>query len=230
MNNPQIQGIGMTSQRTRSRLVERLRSQNITDEKVLRAIGNAPRHLFIDEAMSHRAYEDTALPIGLGQTISQPFIVALMTQALLEATATIETDFRSGKILEIGTGCGYQSLILAQLFPQVFSIERIYALQKKATQRLRDLKVFNVNFLHGDGWNGWEGQGPYDAIIVTAAANSLPEKLIEQLIPGGSLVIPVGEPGQPHELYLYTKKDNSLTKKKMADVRFVPLISGPIEQ
>ena len=178
-------GIGMTSARTRDRLVQRLRDQGIRDEAVLEQIRNVPRHLFVDEALASRAYEDTALPIGLGQTISQPYVVARMSEALLDG-------FKGEKVLEVGTGCGYQTAVLAKLVKKIFTIERIPELLRRARQRLRELDVYNVQFKPGDGWEGWPKYGPYDGIIVTAAPDEIPEKLLQQLAPGGRLIIPVG--------------------------------------
>ena len=189
--NPAIRGIGMTSARTRDRLVERLKAQGIRSSEVLEQIRAVPRHLFVDEALASRAYEDTALPIGLGQTISQPFVVARMTEALL---ADAEGDLR---VLEIGTGCGYQTAVLAPLVKQVFSVERIPELHARARQRLRDLDIYNVQLRRGDGWLGWPKYGPYDRILVAAAADELPPKLLEQLAPGGTLLMPLGPCGAP---------------------------------
>ena len=179
------QGIGMTSARTRDRLVQRLVDQGIRSEAVLNQIRRVPRHLFIDEALASRAYEDTALPIGLGQTISQPFVVARMTEALLDG-------FEGETVLEIGTGCGYQTAVLSPLVKKIYTVERLRELLKKTRQRLRDLDIYNVQFRPGDGWEGWPKYGPYDGIIVTAAASELPQKLLQQLAPGGRLIIPVG--------------------------------------
>ncbi|MDH3849225.1 MAG: protein-L-isoaspartate(D-aspartate) O-methyltransferase, partial [Gammaproteobacteria bacterium] len=183
-----IAGIGMTSARTRDRLVERLRAHGIRSEAVLNQIRNVPRHLFVDEALASRAYEDTALPIGRGQTISQPYVVAKMTEALLDG-------FEGEKVLEIGTGCGYQTAVLASLVKKIYSVERIPELLRRAKQRLRDLDIYNVQFRPGDGWEGWPKYALYDGIIVAAAASVVPEKLLDQLAPGGRLVMPVGAPG-----------------------------------
>jgi len=184
------QGIGMTSARTRERLVQRLRAEGISQSEILERMRSVPRHLFVDEALSSRAYEDNALPIGQGQTISQPYIVALMTQALLD-------DGEGGlrqlhKVLEIGTGCGYQTAVLAPFVRQLFSIERIAPLLSDARERLRTLKVGNVRFRNDDGYGGWPGQAPFDGIIVTAAPEEVPATLLSQLAPGGRLVLPVG--------------------------------------
>jgi protein-L-isoaspartate(D-aspartate) O-methyltransferase len=212
------QGIGMTSKRTRDRLVQRLRDQGIRSAAVLEQIRNVPRHLFVDEALASRAYEDTALPIGLGQTISQPYVVACMTEALLDG-------FEGESVLEIGTGCGYQTAILAPLVKKIYTVERIPELLRKTRQRLRDLDIYNVQFRPGDGWLGWPKYGPYDGIIVTAAADEIPEKLLEQLAPGGRIVIPVGPPGR-QELMKVTKKSDHYEQVSLGLVSFVPLVHG----
>jgi protein-L-isoaspartate(D-aspartate) O-methyltransferase len=212
------QGIGMTSARTRDRLVQRLRDHGIRSEAVLEQIRNVPRHLFVDEALASRAYEDTALPIGLGQTISQPWVVARMTEALLEAGPC-------EKVLEIGTGCGYQTAVLAPLVKKVYSVERIPELLRKTRQRLRELDIYNVQFRPGDGWEGWPKYAPYDGIIVTAAAPKIPEKLLEQLAPGGRMVIPVGPTGF-QDLLLVTRRDGHFEEVSLGAVSFVPLVPG----
>ena len=212
------QGIGMTSARTRDRLVQRLRDQGIRSEEVLTQIRNVPRHLFVDEALASRAYEDTALPIGLGQTISQPFVVAKMTEALL-------TDFDGDTVLEIGTGCGYQTAVMSPLVKKIYTVERIPELLRKTRQRLRDLDIYNVQFRPGDGWEGWPKYAPYDGIIVTAAANRLPEKLLQQLGSGGRMVIPVGDPGY-QELTLVTRMNDHFEQVSLGGVSFVPLVPG----
>jgi protein-L-isoaspartate(D-aspartate) O-methyltransferase len=211
-------GIGMTSARTRDRLVQRLRDQGIRHEGVLAQIRNVPRHLFVDEALASRAYEDTALPIGHGQTISQPYVVARMTEALLDG-------LRGDSVLEIGTGCGYQTAVLAPLVKQVHSVERLRELLSKARQRLRALDIYNVQFRPGDGWEGWPKYAPYDGIIVAAAARVLPEKLLDQLAPGGRLVMPVGPPGR-QELTLVTRRDDHFEQVSLGPVSFVPLVQG----
>jgi protein-L-isoaspartate(D-aspartate) O-methyltransferase len=212
------QGIGMTSARTRDRLVQRLRDHGIRSEAVLEQIRNVPRHLFVDEALASRAYEDTALPIGLGQTISQPWVVARMTEALLES-GPCDT------VLEIGTGCGYQTAVLAPLVKKVYSVERIPELLRKTRQRLRELDIYNVQFRPGDGWEGWPKYAPYDGIIVTAAAPTIPEKLLEQLAPGGRMVIPVGPTGF-QDLLLVMRKDSHFEEVSLGAVSFVPLVPG----
>lgn len=212
------QGIGMTSARTRERLVGRLRSNGITDELVLERIRTVPRHLFVDEALASRAYEDTALPIGFGQTISQPYVVARMTSALIEETSL-------NRVLEIGTGCGYQTAILAGLVKEVFSIERIRPLLQKARTRIRSLDIYNVTLRHGDGWKGWKSKAPFDGILVAAAPRTIPEELMMQLADGGRLLIPVGPPGQ-QRLLRVTRKGDSFEQELLDYVSFVPLVDG----
>ncbi|MBT8101081.1 MAG: protein-L-isoaspartate(D-aspartate) O-methyltransferase [Gammaproteobacteria bacterium] len=211
-------GIGMTSARTRDRLVERLKAQGIRSRDVLNQIRNVPRHLFVDEALASRAYEDTALPIGHGQTISQPFVVARMTEALL-------ADFEGETVLEIGTGCGYQTAILSPLVKKIYSVERINDLLRKTRQRLRDLDIYNVQFRPGDGWEGWPKYAPYDGIIVAAAAPEIPQKLLDQLAPAGRLVIPVGPPGR-QELTMVIRHDDHFEQVSLGAVSFVPLVPG----
>jgi len=213
-------GIGMTSQRTRDRMLNRLREQGIKDEVVLSAIGSIPRHIFVDEALSIRAYEDVSLPIGFGQTISQPYIVARMSE-LLRNGQSIE------KALEIGTGCGYQTAVLSKLAKEVYSVERIRPLVLKARDHLRQLKCINVKLDHADGNMGLAQLAPFDAIIVTAAASHIPQELLTQLAIGGRLVIPVGTDEQI--LYLverHTQKDYRHTK--LEAVKFVPLLGGTL--
>ena len=214
-----IDGIGMTSLRTRERLVTRLIDQGIQRIDVLDAIRSTPRHLFIDEAMSHRAYEDVALPIGFNQTISQPYIVARMTEVILNAAP------ENAVILEIGTGCGYQSAILAGSVKHVYSIERIRPLLERTRNRLRELRIRNVSVKCEDGNLGWPQHAPFDCIITTAAASEVPPALLDQLAEGGVLVIPVG--GRDHqELKLYRKKDGQIEEETLELVRFVPLLNG----
>lgn len=213
-----IQGIGMTSLRTRERLVQRLREEGIRNPTVLDAIRNTPRHLFVDEALSSRAYEDTALPIGLGQTISQPYIVARMTEAIL-------ADGVPEKVLEIGTGSGYQAAILAQLMPEVYSIERIAALLPKARQRMRLLELRNVRFKHGDGSVGWPSNAPYQAIMLTAAPEQIPQALFEQLALGGRMVAPLGPRGE-QALMLFKRTPEGIEQTELERVSFVPLLGG----
>ena len=211
-------GIGMTSRRTRGRLVERLRAEGIRDERVLDAIREVPRHIFVDEALSSRAYEDTALPIGAGQTISQPYVVARMTEALVAGGYL-------NRVLEIGTGCGYQTAILARFAAEVYSIERIQSLLSQARQRMHDLKIDNVRMRHGDGEKGWPEHAPYDGILVAAAPASVPSALIDQLGDGGRLVIPLGH-GGAQDLKLITREGDQLEEQILERVAFVPMVSG----
>lgn len=217
--HPGLRGIGMTSARTRDRLVQRLAEQGIRNARVLEQIRNVPRHLFVDEALSSRAYEDTALPIGLGQTISQPYVVARMTESLLEGA-----DSRQ-RVLEIGTGCGYQTAVLAPLVKEIFTVERIPELLRKSRQRLRDLDIYNVRFRLGDGWQGWNKYAPYDGIVVAAAASELPPILLEQLAPGGCLVMPVGPSGRQN-LTRITRLSDRFEEESLGAVSFVPLVQG----
>ncbi len=217
MNNFQLSGIGMTSERTRDRLVQRLREQGISDERVLEVMRSTPRHIFLDEALSHRAYEDCALPIGYEQTLSQPYIVARMTELLL-------ADGVPEKVLEIGTGSGYQTAILAQLVPQVFTVERIRPLQEKARQRMRMLKLRNINYRHADGYAGWSSAAPFQAILASAAPVDIPARFIEQLAVDGLLVLPVGNNAQ--QLQLVRKKSTGIETTSIEAVRFVPLKAG----
>ena len=222
MNSIRLKGIGMTSQRTRGRLVQRLQDEGISNQSVLNVMGSTPRHLFVDEALSHRAYEDTALPIGGGQTISQPYIVARMTEILLESGPC-------NRALEIGTGSGFQTAILAQLMDNVFSIERIRALQEKARKQLVALGALNIQYRYGDGGEGWPEKGPFDCIIVTAAAPSLPQALLSQLTDGGRMVIPVGASNGEQHLYLIQRVGDDYEKHVLEAVKFVPLLGGPLE-
>ena len=219
MNNG-LQGVGMTSQRTRERLIQRLQSEGITNSAVLDAIRNVPRHLFVDEALSHRAYEDTSLPIGYSQTISQPYVVARMTELLLSRGVP-------NRVLEIGTGCGYQAAALSQLVPRIFSVERIQPLLEKARKRFRSLGYNNIHSQHADGSFGWAEKGPYDAILSAAAPYSVPQELLEQLAPNGVLVIPVGgDEVQELQLIYREGQTNKFDVVSTEDVRFVPLLSG----
>jgi protein-L-isoaspartate(D-aspartate) O-methyltransferase len=218
MEGPRLSGIGMTSARTRERLVQRLQEQGIADQRVLDRIRNVPRHLFMDEALSSRAYEDTALPIGFGQTISQPYIVARMTEALLAAGPL-------KKVLEIGTGCGYQSAVLSPLVEEIYTIERIESLVGRARRTLRELKIRNVKFRHDDGHVGWSARAPYDAILLTAAPLQVPEGLFDQLRVGGRLIAPVGPDGR-QELLLFIKGESGAQRQSLGAVSFVPLLSG----
>ncbi|KDE40501.1 MAG: protein-L-isoaspartate(D-aspartate) O-methyltransferase [Nitrincola lacisaponensis] len=213
-----LQGIGMTSRRTRERLISRLKEKGISDQRVLDVLLATPRHLFLDEALAHRAYEDTSLPIGFNQTISQPYTVARMTEALL-------ADGPLKNVLEVGTGSGYQTAVLAQLVDQLCSVERIRPLQDKARSRLQRLKLYNVTLRHSDGGMGWPEKGPFDGILVTAAPAEVPSELLAQLAPGGRLVIPVG--GDLQQLKRVTRLENgSYTTEVLEGVKFVPLLSG----
>ena len=212
-----LAGIGMTSKRTRDRLVARLAEMGIQNPEVLRLIGEIPRHIFVDEALAHRAYEDTALPLGLGQTISQPYVVALMTELLFNT--------KRARILEVGTGCGYQTTLLADLCEKVWTIERIPELAERARAAFRTLKVRNVSQRVGDGFEGWAANGPYDGIIVTAAPVEIPEALLDQLAPGGRVVIPVGgDHGQALTVVDKTPEGYEISQGEA--VRFVPLVKG----
>ncbi len=219
---PDPQGIGMTSARTRDRLVQRLARQGIHEPAVLERIRNVPRHLFVDEALASRAYEDSALPIGHGQTISQPFVVALMTQALVETGNGLRP---LGKVLEIGTGCGYQTAVLASFCRQLFTIERIAALLKLAKGRLGSLGIGNVRYRHGDGMEGWPGQAPFDGILAAAAPMEVPNILLQQLAVDGRLVMPVGSAGQ-QSLVRITRTAAGFEREHLCDVSFVPLVEG----
>ena len=219
--NKHIQGIGMTSQRTRDRLVERLRAEGIQNERVLEVIRTTPRHMFIDEALAHRAYEDTALPIGQGQTISQPYSVARMTEIIIE-------NGIPDKVLEVGTGSGYQSAVLARLIPKVYTVERINGLLVKARECHRALRLNNIFAKHSDGSWGWPEKAPYPAIMVTAAPEHVPESLLEQLSVGGRMVIPVGTVSGAQKLKLITRTDSAYEEQTLNSVKFVPLLDGSI--
>jgi protein-L-isoaspartate(D-aspartate) O-methyltransferase len=211
-------GIGMTSARTRDRLVQRLREQGIANLAVLERIRNVPRHIFVDEALGSRAYEDTALPIGYGQTISQPYIVARMTEALLEGST-------AENVLEVGTGCGYQTAVLAPLVGRLYTIERIEPLLTRARERLKELGIRNVRFRHGDGTLGWSAHAPYDGILVAAAPLTVPEALIRQLKIGGRLIVPIGPEGE-QELVRFTRGEPRVERESLGPVAFVPLLGG----
>lgn len=218
---PEAVGSGMTSQRVRDRLVQRLRDAGIADEKVLNAVRTVPRHLFVDEALAMRAYEDTALPIGHSQTISQPWVVARMTEALF-----LNADPK--RVLEIGTGSGYQAAVLAALGLEVYTVERIGDLLRQARKRLRQLG-FNVRSRHDDGRVGWPEHAPYDAIIVTAAAPALVDALVQQLAVGGSLIAPVGGAASQSLVRLVRREDGGIDEHVLAPVVFVPLLSGTVD-
>src|SRR5579864_9486802 len=218
MTDTRMSGIGMTSARTRDRLVQRLREQGITNPAVLDRIRNVPRHIFVDEALGSRAYEDTALPIGYGQTISQPYIVARMTEALLAGGPT-------ESVLEVGTGCGYQTAVLAPLVTQVYTIERIEPLLTRARGRLKELGVRNVRFRHGDGSLGWKAHAPFDGILVAAAPLTVPDASIKQLKMGGRLVGPIGPEGE-QQLVRLTRREQRVEREMLGAVAFVPLLGG----
>ena len=214
---PLPQGIGMTSQRTRARMVERLRRQGITDEAVLAAMGAVPRHLFVEEALASRAYDDDALPIGFSQTISQPYIVARMIEAL-------RSGRQLGKVLDIGTGCGYQAAVLAQLATEVYSIERIAPLLAKARANLRGLRLTNLRLKHADGNLGLPEVAPFDTIILAAAARQVPQALLQQLAPGGRMILPFGNSEQV--LRLVERTRSGYSEATLDAVRFVPMLTG----
>jgi protein-L-isoaspartate(D-aspartate) O-methyltransferase len=219
--NTTISGIGMTSQRTRDRLVRQLEEAGIRNRRVLDVIRHTPRHLFVDEAMASRAYENTALPIGYGQTISQPYVVARMTEALLEGGPR-------RKVLEVGTGSGYQAAVLAPLVERVYSVERIQGLQRRAREVLSALRIRNVSLKHSDGGWGWPEQAPFDAIMLTAAPREVPEALLQQLGQGGVLVAPVGEEGGTQKLIRITRTANAFEQEVLESVSFVPMLPGTI--
>ena len=218
-----LQGIGLTSRRTRERLVDDLKASGIKDEGVLDVIATVPRHIFVDEAIAHRAYEDKALPIGHGQTISQPYVVARMTAALLGSLRRAGREPR--RVLEIGTGSGYQTAVLASLVETVFSVERIRDLLERARTRLRAMDVHNVRLRHDDGNLGWAAEAPFDAVLVTAGASHVPDALMEQLRDGSPLVIPVGR-GDVQQLLLLERDGDAWRQQTLEDVRFVPLVKG----
>jgi len=211
-------GIGMTSQRTRERLVNRLREQGIDNEDVLNQIRRIPRHIFVDEALASRSYEDTALPIGYGQTISQPYIVARMTQAIMDSGA-------HSRVLEVGTGSGYQAAILASLVDTVYTVERILPLLNQAKRRFMELKLLNIRTKHSDGSWGWEEQAPFDAILAAAAPEQVPQSLLDQLAIGGRLVMPVGPRGG-QQLVMIERKAGGFEQQVLDAVRFVPMVEG----
>ena len=211
------QGIGMTSQRTRERLIQRLMDQGITRFEVLEAIRTVPRHLFVDEALAHRSYEDTALPIGYGQTLSQPYVVAKMSELAL-------AQGRPKKVLELGSGSGYQTAILASLVDEICAIERIKPLLERARKQLRALRVRNVRLRHGDGLDGWASEAPFDLILGAAAPERLPAQLLEQLAPGGTLILPVG--GKQQQLMMVTATPEGYVEEVIEEVNFVPMVRG----
>ena len=211
------QGIGMTSQRTRERLIQRLMDQGITRFEVLEAIRSVPRHLFVDEALAHRSYEDTALPIGYGQTLSQPYVVARMSELALARG-------RPKKVLELGSGSGYQTAILASLVDEICAVERIKPLVERARKQLRALRVRNVRLRHGDGLDGWASEAPFDLILGAAAPEHLPTQLLEQLAPGGRLILPVG--GERQQLMIVTATPEGYVEEAIEEVNFVPMLRG----
>lgn len=213
-----LHGVGMTSQRTRARMIERLREKGIRNEAVLKAMAAVPRHVFVEEALASRAYEDTALPLGMGQTISQPFVVARMIELLLNGRSSL------GKTLEVGAGCGYQAAVLAQLTSEVYSIERLGPLLEKAKANLRQLQQFNVRLKHADGQFGLPEASPFDSIIVAAAGLKVPQALLEQLALGGRLVLPVGATEQ--YLSFIERTPQAFVETRLDPVRFVPLLAG----
>ena len=215
---PEARGLGMTSQRARDRLIERLKKDGIADRRVLEVMRRLPRHLFVEEALASRAYEDTALPIGLGQTISQPWIVARMTEALIEPKLP-------ARVLEIGSGSGYQAAVLAALVENVYSVERIGELLRNARRRWRKLGIDNVRSRHDDGTVGWSEFAPYDAIVLTAASEQIDAALFDQLAPDGALVAPVGPPGR-QQLLRYRRGAEGWVAQSLGDVSFVPLLGG----
>ena len=219
MADVRLAGIGMTSARTRDRLVQRLREQGITNPAVLDRVRNVPRHIFVDEALGSRAYEDTALPIGFGQTISQPYIVARMTEALLEGGP------RSSNVLEVGTGCGYQTAVLAPLVGASTPSSASSRCCARARERIKELGIRNVRFRHGDGALGWKAHAPFDGILVAAAPLTVPEALIKQLKVGGRLLVPVGPEGE-QELVRFTRREQRVERESLGPVAFVPLLGG----
>ena len=216
--NSELSGVGMTSQRTRNRLIDRLREQGVNDSRILEVIKSTPRHLFVDEALAHRAYEDTALPIGFNQTISQPYIVARMTEVLL-------SEGPMSSVLEVGTGSGYQAAVLAQLVDKVYTVERISGMIERAASRFKMLGLRNVSYRHSDGGMGWPERGPFDGIILTASPMHIPEDLVEQLVVGGRMVVPLGV-GDAQELVLVTRTAAGVETQVLETVNFVPLVSG----
>ena len=213
-------GIGMTSPRTRGRMVERLREKGIRDERVLEAMAAVPRHVFVEEALASRAYEDTALPIGFGQTISQPHVVARMIELLLEGKTP-------GKVLEVGTGCGYQAAVLAGIFTEVYSIERIKGLLERARANLLSLRLRNLRLVHGDGYAGLEKAAPFASIIVAAAARETPQALLQQLAPGGRMILPLhAGNGGAQRLVLFEQRGRVTVQTELDPVRFVPMKTG----
>ena len=228
MDGPDVAGIGFTSQRTRDRLARRLREQGIADEELLRVLAEVPRHLFVDEAMATRAYEDVSLPIGEGQTISRPWSVARMTELLLGAGADEagEPIARPRRVLEVGTGSGYQAAVLSRLVDEVYTVERIRSLLERARTRFRALRCRNVQSRYSDGGWGWPGRAPFDAIIVTAAPESVPEPLLDQLAVGGRMIVPVGARRGGQSLTVITRTPSGFDAWRDGDAHFVPFLPG----
>jgi len=218
-----IGGIGMTSERTRARLIERLQSHGITNPRVLDVMLRVPRHLFIDEALSHRAYEDTALPIGFNQTISQPYIVARVVQSLMA------THNPPAQVLEVGSGSGYQAAVLSHLVNELHCVERVRALYDKSRRILRQLAITNVHVHYADGMLGWPKAAPYDGIVVSAARAQVPQALLQQLVDGGRLIMPVGHEQEVQELQMITRQGDQFTTLSLEQVRFVPLLEGVVK-
>ena len=219
--NRRLEGIGMTSRRTRERMVARIREQGVKNQTVLDVMLATPRHIFVEEAFASRAYDDMPLPIGFNQTISQPYIVARMTELLLERSPL-------NKVMEIGTGSGYQTAILCQLAKLVYTVERIYPLQQRARRCLQDLHMRNVRMKHSDGTWGWEDYAPYDGILVTAAPSEIPQALLDQLRPGGVMVLPIGD-GRDQMLQRITRAESGFEVEELEPVVFVPLLGGVVE-
>jgi protein-L-isoaspartate(D-aspartate) O-methyltransferase len=219
--NRRLEGIGMTSRRTRERMVARIREQGVKNQAVLDVMLATPRHIFVEEAFASRAYDDMPLPIGFNQTISQPYIVARMTELLLERGPL-------NKVMEIGTGSGYQTAILCQLAKLVYTVERIYPLQQRARRCLQDLHMRNVRMKHSDGTWGWEDYAPYDGILVTAAPSEIPQALLDQLRPGGVMVLPIGD-GRDQMLQRITRAESGFEVEELEPVVFVPLLGGVVE-
>jgi len=214
-----ITGIGMTSARTRARMVSRLRAKGIRDERVLAALGAVPRHVFVEEALASRGYEDDALPIGFGQTISHPYVVARMIEAVLDARP-------AGKALEVGTGCGYQAAVLAHVFPEVYSIERIKGLLERARRNLLALRLANLRLAHGDGYAGLEQAAPFHSIVVAAATPRIPEALVRQLATGGRMILPLADRFGEQRLVLIERRGRGFKESELDAVRFVPMEAG----
>ncbi|MCE8003522.1 protein-L-isoaspartate(D-aspartate) O-methyltransferase [Billgrantia ethanolica] len=215
-----LRGVGMTSQRTRDRMAARLAAQGIVDERVLRVMAEEPRHFFLDEALAHRAYEDTSLPIGHGQTLSQPWMVARMTELVMQEAPQ--------RVLEIGTGSGYQTLILSRLVPELWSVERINALHHRAAKRLRLLRAHNARLRLADGGHGWQEAAPFDVVLLTACAHELPQVLIDQLAEGGVMILPLADPGGDQWLTRVRRVGHQTEVQRLERVRFVPLLQGVI--